>query len=70
MTCKCRLCGKRWTAKRDDLESSFARHGESCDRYQVILKRWRGVGDAAWNLANSYLDRREIIGTFKAGYRT
>ena len=73
MACKCRLCGSRWTAKRDDLESSYARHGETCTRYQATLKRWTAGGRdesaARWSLANSYMDRREIIGTFKAGVK-
>ncbi len=69
LTCKCRLCGKRWTALKENRESSYARHGETCERYRAVLKRWRGAGDARWNLANSYLECREIIGTFKAGVK-
>ncbi len=68
-TCKCRLCGKRWTANAAERDASFSRHGETCTKYQAILKRWGNDASARWNLANSYMDRREIIGTFKAGIR-
>jgi len=73
LTCKCRLCGKRWTAAKDNRESSYARHGETCSRYQAYLARWNkgGADDAGarWNLANSYLECREIVGTFKPGVK-
>lgn len=72
-TCKCLLCGKRWTARAGDRSETFARHGENCAKYQAVLAKWsKGCGgetSARWNLANSYMVQREIIGTFKAGVK-